>query len=436
MYRSVKRQIRVLLGIPFLLTAIACAVIVFINIQTYRESLKEKDSNHSGFFNAVLLGKIFAGTLNGAFIYIMNYIYGRVALKLTNWENHRTESEHESALAVKTFIFQYINSFISPLYAIFFERSIENACIHVGAVMISKQFLDTVVGTILPVLKMQYRQQELLRHVCESTKKGGLNMTVEGIERAAEERMTTLKDLWSSSPRKKKMFSLSKVKPSPMKSIDMTDSKRRKFEDTTGSKNQLPFRYSCTIDHINVNEVDILDALRNFYMKPNGNMVRFYTELAIQYGFVTMFTAIFPLAPVVAMFNNTTQIRYQVMKCYSVWRRPEPQGCNGIGHGWIYIYEIMAFSAVIANVGILFLLSSTADDVISSAFLIDWIEESSTRRLTAAFGVFAFMTFIKAVVMSVVDDTAGKSRWSDKAERSDAVVDNVERSDAVFDRGL
>ena len=50
---------------------------------------------------------------------ILNVIYRKVAKRLTEWENHRTQSEFEHSLIVKNFIFQFVNSYISLFYIAF-----------------------------------------------------------------------------------------------------------------------------------------------------------------------------------------------------------------------------------------------------------------------------------------------------------------------------
>ena len=39
-----------------------------------------------------------------------------------------------------------------------------------------------------------------------------------------------------------------------------------------------------------------------------------YLELAIQYGFITLFVAAFPLAPLFALINNVFEIRLDAIK--------------------------------------------------------------------------------------------------------------------------
>jgi Calcium-activated chloride channel len=51
----------------------------------------------------------------------------------------------------------------------------------------------------------------------------------------------------------------------------------------------------------------------------------------IQYGFVTLFVAAFPLAPLFALINNITEIRLDAYKMVSQARRPLAERVEDIG---------------------------------------------------------------------------------------------------------
>ena len=62
------------------------------------------------------------GGLNSFQIYICGLIYDGVAKKLTRWEHHRTNTEYEDSLLLKTFAFQFINNFGSYIYMGFIQE--------------------------------------------------------------------------------------------------------------------------------------------------------------------------------------------------------------------------------------------------------------------------------------------------------------------------
>ncbi|KAH7938586.1 hypothetical protein HPB51_028897 [Rhipicephalus microplus] len=73
-----------------------------------------------------------------------------------------------------------------------------------------------------------------------------------------------------------------------------------------------------------------------------------YLEMAIQFGFVTLFVAAFPLAPLFALLNNFVEIRLDAYKYTCQLRRPLAQRVPNIGV-WQVIFEGISILAVICN---------------------------------------------------------------------------------------
>ena len=83
--------------------------------------------------------------------------------------------------------------------------------------------------------------------------------------------------------------------------------------------------------------------------------VTYYVSLlslsVIQYGFVTIFVAAFPLAPLLALINNVFEIRLDAYKYTTQMRRPIAQQVQDIGI-WSNILEGMTYFAVVSNVSL------------------------------------------------------------------------------------
>lgn len=62
--------------------------------------------------------------LHVVIIQVLNKIYQVVAIKLTNWENHRSPTQHENALYVKRFFFEAFDCYIALFYLAFVENDI------------------------------------------------------------------------------------------------------------------------------------------------------------------------------------------------------------------------------------------------------------------------------------------------------------------------
>jgi hypothetical protein len=66
-----------------------------------------------------------ASVVNTIQITIFNVIYQIVAVKLTNAENHRTDTNYQDSLIVKMFVFQFVNSYASFFYIAFIAANLD-----------------------------------------------------------------------------------------------------------------------------------------------------------------------------------------------------------------------------------------------------------------------------------------------------------------------
>jgi len=71
--------------------------------------------------------------------------------------------------------------------------------------------------------------------------------------------------------------------------------------------------------------------------------------VVLQFGFITIFVAAFPLAPLFALLNNWLEIRLDAHKFVCETRRPVTEKCQDIGV-WFKILDALAQLAVISNV--------------------------------------------------------------------------------------
>lgn len=69
----------------------------------------------------------------------------------------------------------------------------------------------------------------------------------------------------------------------------------------------------------------------------------------MQYGFVTIFVAAFPLAPFFALLNNIFEMRLDAKKLLTYYRRPVTQRVRDIGI-WFRILDSVGKLSVITNV--------------------------------------------------------------------------------------
>ncbi|RLN98032.1 hypothetical protein BBJ28_00011248 [Nothophytophthora sp. Chile5] len=117
-----------------------------------------------------------------------------------------------------------------------------------------------------------------------------------------------------------------------------------------------------------------------------------YNEMIIQFGYVTLFVVAFPLAPVMALFNNFFEIRIDAHKLVNATRRPDPRGAQDIGT-WGTIIDLMGSIAMVTNVALVCFTSRR-----TTAHL------SEHERLWLFVSVEHALILLKYVLMIIVDD--------------------------------
>ncbi|KAM4688363.1 anoctamin-10 isoform 1-T2 [Discoglossus pictus] len=73
-----------------------------------------------------------------------------------------------------------------------------------------------------------------------------------------------------------------------------------------------------------------------------------YLELFLQFGYVSLFSCVYPLAAVFAVLNNITEIYTDAIKMCHVYKRPFAEPAASIGV-WELAFEVMGVIAVITN---------------------------------------------------------------------------------------
>lgn len=71
----------------------------------------------------------------------------------------------------------------------------------------------------------------------------------------------------------------------------------------------------------------------------------------LQFGFITIFVAACPLAPLFALINNWVEVRLDAQKFVCEYRRPVVERAQDIGI-WLTILKFISYLAVISNVSV------------------------------------------------------------------------------------
>uniref|UniRef100_A0A671M8T9 Anoctamin n=1 Tax=Sinocyclocheilus anshuiensis TaxID=1608454 RepID=A0A671M8T9_9TELE len=277
---------------------------IVFGVILYRISTKAAlamSSNPMTRSNVRLTVKTTAAIINLVVILILDEVYGAVARWLTVLEVPKTDKSFEERLIFKTFILKFVNAFTPIIYIAFFRGR-----------------LGGRPGSYLYVFE-SYRMEECAHGGCLMELCIQLSITMLG------------KQLIQNN-----LFEIGV--PKLKKLIRYIKSKRGSFQEEEYEKKLQ--RYET--DH---------------FLEPFAGLTPEYMEMIIQFGFVTLFVASFPLAPLFALLNNIIEIRLDAKKFVAELRRPDAARGKDIGI-WYNILRGVAKVAVIVNA---FVISFTSD---------------------------------------------------------------------------
>jgi len=242
---------------------------------------------------AQIIASMSGAVLNLLLIMALGRVYEKLALKLTTWEMHRTQSEFDDNLTFKVFIFQFINFYASILYIAFIK----------GRFVGYPGNYKHIIGDI--------RNEDCSNGGCLIELAQQLAVIMVGkqiINNAQEIVIPKLKAWWHN--------------------------KRSQLSHIGESRMEMDYR-----------------------LVENEGLFQEYLEMVLQFGFITIFVAAFPLAPFFALLNNWVEIRLDAQKFVCETRRAVAERAENIGI-WFKILDFLAQFAVITNA---FLIAFTSE---------------------------------------------------------------------------
>ena len=298
--------------------------------------LKAQIINHVTLWGIDFSGYICA-ILNAIQIQIFNLIFEKIVMSLNKMENQRTQSEYDNSLIIKTYIFQFFNSFNSLYYIAFIKSSWEGCLVTegntkryvVGANCMNELyiqlvclfiiiFLKNILELGLPVIKFKLAKNKIIK-----------------------EKLITQSDI------------LNKLK------IDLDNQRCLPDYEASGSDGTLE---------------DFL-------------------ELAIIFGYITLFAVAFPLSSFLTYFAVLIETQVDRYKLLHLFRRPQPLGGKNIGVWW-YIFTLNCTAAIFTNVGII---------CFTIPALEYWTLAYENIYLTYTISVLILIVFQRIVQISIPD---------------------------------
>ncbi|XP_023164830.2 anoctamin-6 isoform X2 [Drosophila hydei] len=274
------------------ISVIAVAAIIIYRM-AQRASSSIIGSENSMTYKIMVL-PITAGFLDLIVISVLDLVYSKLAISLTNYEYCRTQTEYDESLTIKNYVFQFVNYYSSLFYIAFLKGKfvgypskynrifnfrqeecnpggcLMELCMQLVIIMVGKQAVNAIVEMLIPYLMRVFKE-----------------------------------------------FS------------QRYDFFKRRNEKTVPSINQFTEDF-------------------NLLPVENNSLYAEYLEMVVQYGFITLFSLAFPLAPLLALINNVMEVRLDAIKMLRFIRRPVGMRAHNIGV-WQNIMSVVTHISVASS---------------------------------------------------------------------------------------
>ncbi|XP_076076765.1 anoctamin-1-like isoform X4 [Mytilus galloprovincialis] len=266
--------------------------------------------------NASLVTTVTAACINLLIIIILNMIYSRLAFWLTDLECLRTQKEYDDSITLKLFALQFVNYYSSIIYIAFFK----------GRIIGRPGKYTTMFGA---------RQEECAAGGCLIELCIQLAIIMTG-KQLFVNNFTEL------------------VLPKLIKMIKRCLSKETKAEKASRASYEKDYK------------LEAAQTTSLFYE---------YLEMVLQFGFLTIFVAAFPLGPLFSLINNIIEIRMDSSKMITHLRRPLADRSPDIGIWYSVLYGISRI-AIISNA---FIIALTSDYIPRMVYLNSYSKDDSLK---------------------------------------------------------
>jgi hypothetical protein len=256
----------------------------------------------------VVSGINFAGPvvsiINAVQIIVFNVLYGKLAKIMTNMENHKTENQYQDSYILKVFAFQFVNAFNSLCYIAFIKGYTEK-CIATdddGKIYRTTNCMNELYTQLISIFIVSYIK----------------NLIEIGV---------------------------------PYTKFQMK--KRKKIKNKQGK---------ATINKDVRDKVEAQLYLEYYVTTDRDGTIDDYMELAIQFGYLTLFALAFPLSTSLAFIGLWFEMHTDKLKVLHLIRRPIPLSSRDIGT-WFNIFSVICVFAIFSNTALFCFTSRTFERI-------------------------------------------------------------------------
>lgn len=254
---------------------------------------------------------------------IASTLLTKVATKLTELENYETKEDHDVAFIQKMLVINFITSYL----AIFLT-----AFVYVPFAGVIVPYLDVFRVTVRPFVSQE--DEKTINHSDFKIDPARLRKQVIYFAVTAQIVNTCMET----------------VVPFIMRKLAIKY-KEYSEEKANGNDKSTP----AYDDH--PDEIGFLKKVRNEADLPEYDVANDLREMVIQFGYLSLFSTVWPLVPVSFLFNNWLELRSDFFKICKEFKRPVPERADTIGP-WLDTLGLLAWVGSITSSALVYMFSN------------------------------------------------------------------------------
>ncbi|EDN11058.1 transmembrane protein [Histoplasma capsulatum] len=268
------------------------------------------------------------------FVPTISAVLTSIAKRLTDYENYETQDSYDLALTHKIFVLNFITSYLPVLLTAF-------VYVPFGKVIVPYLDLFNLTGNPFAqtsekdqlqtsATPFQINPSRLRKQVIYFTVTAQIvNQGLEIVLPYAKRKLTRKYQKYTEENAKSKKNSGSSTPGPGTAAIP---------EDAPG-------------------ESDFLARVRDEAMLTEYDVTADFREMCVQFGYLSLFSVVWPLVPLSFLINNWIELRSDFVKICLECRRPVPLRSDSIG-SWVQSIEFLAWLGSITNAALVYLFSN------------------------------------------------------------------------------
>ncbi|KAL4067152.1 calcium-activated chloride channel-domain-containing protein [Scleroderma yunnanense] len=293
-------------------------------------------------------------------------IYKGYAIRFTDRENHAHQSSHNSSLTIKVFTLSAMNAYLGLALSAFVYVPFGESVMH----FVQQHIFSGSLRAAVMLEKFSTNFNDTIKFRAKGERVAGTVSTRNFFEADRENARQKL----NASRLGEQMFAFTVTNqvmnnfmeiglPYVLRAVDaFRNGKSLRHGKALGKKKRVAFDDEPAVpgqsqvqgQEKRTEEREFLETVRSEVTRSEYDVFGDYGEMVTQFGYIALWSTIWPLAPVMALLNNYIEARSDAFKIATVTRRPIPIRTDTIGP-WLESLSFLTWLSALTNSALVYL---------------------------------------------------------------------------------